>query len=247
MHSSSSMASARRRRPALPDLKYRLVRVLGQIYGLGWSQLNVNAITGTPQPTADDLAGLPVMHAQDLPSCAPISTCYPLADQPKMDDRAALARLYPVTDDNLPECPGKQVFAESTGRIHGSVYFTDASGNRDAAHARRQRGRSPGGSWHAPAIGTLRSGFRVGLTFFRATPGMRSPDSMTHLDKRIAGLDRTIPRWKASSISRAWRFPAAAAHSTNFQWNRSFRPYRGASVHTLLRRYNPRARCSPSS
>ena len=115
---------------SLPDLKYRLVRVLGQIYGLGWSQLNVNAITGTPRPTADDLAGFPVMHAQDLPSCAPISTCYPLADQPKMDDRAALARLYPVTDDNLPACPGKQVFAEGTGRIRGSVYFTDASGNR---------------------------------------------------------------------------------------------------------------------
>jgi IPT/TIG domain-containing protein len=115
---------------SLPDLKYRLVRVLGQIFGLGWSQLNVNAVTGTPQPTADALAGLPVMHAQDLPSCVPISKCYPLADQPKMDDRAALARLYPVTDDNLPECPGKQVFAESTGRIHGSVYFTDANGNR---------------------------------------------------------------------------------------------------------------------
>ena len=115
---------------SLPDLKYRLVRVLGQIFGLGWSQLNVNAITGTPQPTADDLAGLPVMHAQDLPSCVPISKCYPLADQPKMDDRAALARLYPVTDDNLPACPGKQVFGESTGRIRGSVYFTDASGNR---------------------------------------------------------------------------------------------------------------------
>jgi hypothetical protein len=114
---------------SLPDLKYRLVRVLGQVFGLGWSQLNVNAITGTPQPTADDLAGLPVMHARDLPSCVPISKCYPLADQPKMDDRAALGRLYPVTDDNLSECPGKQVFAESTGRIRGSVYFTDASGN----------------------------------------------------------------------------------------------------------------------
>jgi hypothetical protein len=92
---------------SLPDLKYRLVRVLGQVFGLGWSQLNLNVITNSPPPTADDRAGLPVMHAQDLPSCVPISACYPNADQPKMDDRAALSRLYPVTDDNLPGCPGR--------------------------------------------------------------------------------------------------------------------------------------------
>ncbi len=114
---------------SLPDLKYRLVRVLGQIFGLGWSQLNLNAVTGSPRPTADDLAGLPIMHEQDLASCVPISTCYPNADQPKMDDRAALSRLYPVTSENIGEFSGKQVFAASTGRIHGSVEFTDASGN----------------------------------------------------------------------------------------------------------------------
>jgi len=42
---------------------------------------------------------------------------------------ARRSRFYPVTEDNLPECPGKHVFAESTGRIRGTVYFTDASGN----------------------------------------------------------------------------------------------------------------------
>jgi hypothetical protein len=44
---------------SLPDLKYRLARVLGQVFGLGWSQLNLNAIRGTPLPTTDDLAGRP--------------------------------------------------------------------------------------------------------------------------------------------------------------------------------------------
>jgi hypothetical protein len=68
---------------SLPDLKYRLVRVLGQVFGLGWSQLNLNAVTNSPRPTADDLAGLPAMHAQDLPSCVPISACYPNPDQPR--------------------------------------------------------------------------------------------------------------------------------------------------------------------
>jgi hypothetical protein len=114
---------------SLPDLKYHLVRVLGQVLGLGWSQLNLNAVSGSPQPTSDELAGLPVMHEQDLLSCVPVSLCYPNADQPKMDDRAAISRLYPVTGDNLTQFPGKQTFAARTGRIHGSVSFTDASGN----------------------------------------------------------------------------------------------------------------------
>ena len=111
----------------LPDLEYRLVRVLGRILGLGWSQLNLNAIAG--HPTQDELAGLPVMHQQDLPSCVPISLCYPNADQPKMDDRAALSRLYPVTGDNLGGFPGKQILAANSARIRGSVFFSDANGN----------------------------------------------------------------------------------------------------------------------
>ena len=114
---------------ALPDLKYHLVRVLGHVLGLGWSQLNLNAITGIPQPTEDDLAGLPVMHEQDLPSCVPVSLCYPIPDVPKMDDRAALSRLYPVTGANLSQFPGKQVLSANTGRIRGSVKFTDSIGN----------------------------------------------------------------------------------------------------------------------
>lgn len=114
---------------ALPDLKYHLVRVLGRVFGLGWSQLNLNAVTGIPQPSGDDLAGLPVMHEDDLASCVPISGCYPNPDAPKMDDRAALSRLYPVTITNLSEFPGKQIFAANTARIHGSVKFTDSSGN----------------------------------------------------------------------------------------------------------------------
>jgi len=151
---------------SLPDLKYRLVRVLGQVFGLGWSQLNVNAITGTPQADGRRLAGFPVMHAQDLPSCVPISKCYPLADQPKMDDRAALARLYPVTDDNLSAYPGTQVFAEGTGRIRGSVYFTDANGNP----AQPMQGVNVIARWVDPgthqASGRYAAASRVGLPFF---------------------------------------------------------------------------------
>ena len=100
----------------LPDVQYRLVRLLGRIIGLGWSQANLNVQTQAPPPTDADFAGFPVMHFTDLISCVPISACYPNAAVPKMDDVDALARLYPG-------------FQQPAGRIYGSVYFTDASGN----------------------------------------------------------------------------------------------------------------------
>ena len=112
----------------LPDMKYRLVRVLGRVLGLDWSQMNLNVFTHNPAPTSADYAGLTIMHATDPINCVPISICYPNADQPKMDDRAALSRLYPVTAQNQAAFPGKQLFSENTVRIHGSVYFADSNG-----------------------------------------------------------------------------------------------------------------------
>ncbi|MGD0467776.1 MAG: Ig-like domain-containing protein [Terriglobales bacterium] len=102
----------------LPDVQYRLVRVLGRIVGLGWSQANLNVLTRSPPPTSADFAGFPVMHFADPISCVPISACSPDASVPKMDDINALARLYPGSGNLQP-----------AGRIYGSVYFTDASGN----------------------------------------------------------------------------------------------------------------------
>ncbi len=102
----------------LPDVQYRLVRVLGSILGLGWSQANVNVLTLSPAPTAADYAGFPVMHYSDPVSCVPISICFQNAAAPKMDDSNSLARLYPAG-------AGPQL----SGRIFGNVHFTDASGN----------------------------------------------------------------------------------------------------------------------
>ena len=104
-----------------PDVEYRLVRVLGQVLGLGWSQMNLNVQTGHPPPTADDYLGFSIMHAVDAPGCVPISLCYSNGGQvnpyqPKMDDQAALSRLYPGP-----------TFSASTARIHGNVYFANAS------------------------------------------------------------------------------------------------------------------------
>jgi hypothetical protein len=115
-----------------PDVKYHLVRLLGQVLGLDWSQLNINVDTQNPPPTADDIAGFPVMHNYDLTGCVPIAICFPGTDPtvPKMDDRAAVGRLYPVTADNIERFPFKQLFHENTGRIYGSVWFVDGAGNR---------------------------------------------------------------------------------------------------------------------
>lgn len=113
----------------LVDVEYRLVRVIGGVLGLGWSQLNLNVVTGTPHPTADDYAGFPVMHYADNLTCTPITNCYASPYQLALDDVAAISRLYPVTSQNQPNFPGKQLFSATTGSIHGSVWFTDRSGN----------------------------------------------------------------------------------------------------------------------
>jgi hypothetical protein len=105
-----------------PDVEYRLVRVLGQVLGLGWSQTNLNIQTHNPPPTSDDYGGFSIMHATDLSSCVPIAVCYSNGGKvnpylPKMDDQAALSRLYPGL-----------TFSANTARIHGNVYFANTSG-----------------------------------------------------------------------------------------------------------------------
>lgn len=134
----------------LTDVEYRLVRVIGSVLGLGWSQVNPNVITRSPAPTPDDVAGFPVMHAVDPLNCVPITVCY--ANPPyqlAMDDAAAISRLYPVTAQNLSSFPGKQVFSAVTARIHGSVRFTDAHGNA----AQAMEGVNVVARWINPATG----------------------------------------------------------------------------------------------
>ncbi len=113
----------------LIEVEYRLVRVIGTVLGLGWSQLNLNVVNGNPPPSAADYAGFPVMHDSDPVSCVPITNCYPHPYQLAPDDISALSRLYPVTAQNQPNFSGKQVLSSATARIHGSVWFTDAFGN----------------------------------------------------------------------------------------------------------------------
>ncbi|HZW80753.1 MAG TPA: IPT/TIG domain-containing protein, partial [Candidatus Deferrimicrobiaceae bacterium] len=122
----------------LTDVEYRLVRVLGNVLGVGWSQLNVNVSTGNPHPTADDYAGFPVMHYMDSVNCVPITVCYPNPYQLVPDDIAALSRLYP---------PGTS--PSNTARIHGSVYFV----NHFGAEGQPMQGVNVFARWIDPSTG----------------------------------------------------------------------------------------------
>ena len=113
----------------LVEVEYRLVRVIGEVLGLGWSQVNPNVITGNPRATAAEYAGFPVMHYTDPASCVPITNCYANPYQIAPDDVAELSRLYPVTAQNQANFPGSQIFSATTARIYGSVWFTDSGGN----------------------------------------------------------------------------------------------------------------------
>ncbi|MGA8503535.1 MAG: hypothetical protein WB683_18425, partial [Candidatus Sulfotelmatobacter sp.] len=106
----------------LTDVEYRLVRVIGGVLGLGWSQLNLNVITLNPPPTPADYAGFPVMHYLDPVSCIPITVCYANPYQLAPDDLAALSRLYPASPPSA-----------TTARIYGSVYFANALGSSSQA------------------------------------------------------------------------------------------------------------------
>jgi hypothetical protein len=121
----------------LTDVEYRLVRVLGSVIGLDWSQLNLNVITGDPTPTSADYAGFPVMHYTDLPTCVPITVCYASPYQLASDDMAALSRLYPAAS------------SATTARIYGSVYFADHSG----AFGQPMQGVNVFARWIDPSTG----------------------------------------------------------------------------------------------
>lgn len=122
----------------LTDVEYRLVRVLGSVLGLGWSQLNLNVITGRPPATPDDFAGFPVMHYMDSANCVPITLCYANPYQLAPDDVASLSRLYPAAGQSI-----------ATARIYGSVYFE----NHFGAPGQPMQGVNVFARWIDPSTG----------------------------------------------------------------------------------------------
>ncbi len=107
----------------LPDFRYHFLRAIGRVLGLGWSQLNDNVRTQDPVPTVPQINGYPLMHAFEWTCSGGISNCLINPETLRVDDTAAISRLYPVNAQNIGLFAGKTIFADSTVRIRGRILF----------------------------------------------------------------------------------------------------------------------------
>jgi hypothetical protein len=175
----------------LVDVEYRLARVIGGVIGVGWSQLNLNAQTGDPTPTAADYAGFPVMHYTDPLTCVPITNCYPNPYQLAVDDMAGLSRLYPVTAQNQSNFPNSEIFSTVTARIHGSVLFADSSGTATQA----MQGVNVVARWIDPSSGIPSGQYALSsVSGFRFTGNAGNP-----ITGFYDALGNSLSKWGSNS------------------------------------------------
>ncbi len=230
----------------LTEVEYRLVRVIGSVLGLGWSQLNLNVQTGSPTATSDDYLGFPVMHFSDAANCVPITRCYANPYRISMDDAAAISRLYPVTTQNVSSFPASR---SSPPR---RLAFMDPCGLPMHTVLQRSPCRESTSSLVTSirAQGFLRAAMRrVPFPDFSSpeTPATRSPVSTIPSEIPSANGDRTIRRPKASSILPDCSFQAGRAVSISFPWKRLTPDGRQESDPTHPGRSRFQDRSNPSS
>jgi hypothetical protein len=111
----------------LAMMSYQLERAFGRVLGLDFSQVNDNALlNATTQPNG--ALAWPVMDVTSG-DCGPAGgSCIPNPSVLRLDDIAALNRMYPVTASNLTNFPGKLLTAANTVSIQGTVAFRDDTG-----------------------------------------------------------------------------------------------------------------------
>jgi hypothetical protein len=111
----------------LATMSYQLERAFGRILGLDFSQVNDNAVN----LAATELNGVlawPVMQPINS-ECGPSGgTCIPNPGSLRLDDIAALNRIYPITSANLASFPGKVLTAANTVSIQGTISFRSGQG-----------------------------------------------------------------------------------------------------------------------
>ncbi len=107
-------------------VQYELLRGFGRVLGLDWSQANDQMFPGNTTP--DGLLGWPLMHPVEKLCNSNGNPCMTGTIAPRTDDVAALDRLYPVTAENSPDFPGKQVTATATITIQGTISFRTGQG-----------------------------------------------------------------------------------------------------------------------
>jgi hypothetical protein len=177
----------------LTQMQYQLMREFGRIIGLAWSQLNDNVFTGTPQPTAVQVANWPVMHPIDI-ICGPYT--FKCMAQPfvlRIDDLSALAQMYPVTSVNAT--PGKTVSSTGASTFYGYITFPTGQGMDGVNMVMHQvvpntvpepyeLVSSVTGSYHQQIAGNPISG---------AALGVAQSSGMTNLDREGLYLMQRVP------------------------------------------------------
>lgn len=109
----------------LTMMSFQLERAFGRILGLDFSQVNPGAFSSGD---ANKTAGLPVMQPLSGACGASGGNCIPNPTVLRPDDIAALNRLYPITAANLAQFPGKELTAENTVSISGTISFSNGVG-----------------------------------------------------------------------------------------------------------------------
>ncbi len=108
------------------QMQYQLMRAFGRVLGLGWSQVNDNVFTGSPQPTYQEALNWPIMHPIDI-ICGPYTyQCLPQPFTLRPDDLSALGMLYFIAQGHAP--PGKTDTLYLAHQISGTVIFPTGQG-----------------------------------------------------------------------------------------------------------------------
>ena len=106
-------------------MNFELERAFGRILGLGYAQVNPGAqSSGDP----NQMLGWPVMQPMSGACGATGGVCIPNPGTLRYDDIAALNRIYPITTANLASFPGKELTADNTVSITGTITFREGTG-----------------------------------------------------------------------------------------------------------------------
>jgi len=109
----------------LAMMSFELERAFGRILGLDFAQVNPGALQNGE---AGGTMGWPVMQPQSGTCGSTGGICIPNPSVLRVDDIAALNRIYPITTANLSSFPGKEITATNTVSIQGTINFASGVG-----------------------------------------------------------------------------------------------------------------------
>lgn len=109
----------------LAMMQFQLERAFGRILGLDYSQVNPGSLASQ---NIDRKEGWPVMQPMSGVCGSGGGVCIPDPGTLRLDDIAALNRMYPITSANLDSFPGKVITAANTVSIDGNITFRAGMG-----------------------------------------------------------------------------------------------------------------------